>query len=95
MNDSEHVTKIMSTYGWQFEKNELIESRISYLNSANQKVTATFLMKKTFIDHFYYRHAIDSHNNLQYLNSRIDETCIISFYLLYSLNNIGGNECTH
>ena len=76
MKEPEYVMKIMSTYGGLIEKDGQRESRRTYTNLANEKVTTTFKYKEPFANHFYYRHAVDDHNNLRHLTPSIEETWV-------------------
>ena len=77
MKEPEYVMKIMSTYSGLIEKPGQYESRWTYVNMANEKVTTSFKCKEPFANLFYSRHAIYCHNNLQHLTpTSIEETWV-------------------
>ena len=53
MKEPEYVMKIMSTYGGLIEKDGQHESRRTYTNLSNEKVTTVFKYKEPFAKHFF------------------------------------------
>ena len=75
LKEPDYTMKLMSTYGGLIvPKNQKISKRV--WKERGETKTTTFQYTEPFANHFYFRHAVDDHNNLRHGLPSIESTIV-------------------